>query len=203
MTGEQPGYDQCATAYDAAFPSGYSSDVERAVLALFSYQVRSAGLNGPVLDIGCGAGHITHDLAERGLDVLGVDPSAGMLALARSRYPSIDWLQDDACLSRLPDDSPAPAAVVARFSLIHVDPSNLDDILDGWSRRLLPGGLILTAFQTTEESADKVLEFDHKVARAWRWSPDAMSDALTRVGLEERWRLVTRPDETHRFPGHH
>jgi hypothetical protein len=126
-----------------------------------------------------------------------------MLTLARSHYRSIDWVHDDAGLSRLPDHIPALAAMVARFSLIHVDPASLDDILEGWIRHLLPGGLVLTAFQTTDTSAGKVLEFDHKVARAWRWSPDSLSEALARAGLVERWRLVTHPDATHRFPECH
>lgn len=203
VTNGQRGYDEAAAMYDELFPSGYASDVERSALALFADQVRSRNLDGPVLDVGCGAGHIARDLAQRGHSVIGLDPSAQMLALARSYYPRLIWLEDDARLVRLPDATPPLAAVVARFSLIHVDPADLDDVLAGWHRRLQPGGLVLTAFQCTDDSGAPVVEFDHKVARAWRWNPDAMSDTLVHTGFAERWRLLTRPDSTHRFPECH
>lgn len=41
--------------------------------------------NGPVLDLGCGFGRHSIALATRGLDVVGVDPSATMLAEATRR----------------------------------------------------------------------------------------------------------------------
>jgi SAM-dependent methyltransferase len=44
---------------------------------------------GPVLDIGCGPGRHVHALARRGVLALGVDVSAGALALARARGASV------------------------------------------------------------------------------------------------------------------
>jgi SAM-dependent methyltransferase len=44
---------------------------------------------GPVLDVGCGPGHVTAHLAARGLDVRGVDVSPRMVEHARRRYPSL------------------------------------------------------------------------------------------------------------------
>ena len=38
-----------------------------------------------IVDLGCGTGLITCDLARRGYRMIGVDPSAGMVALARQR----------------------------------------------------------------------------------------------------------------------
>jgi SAM-dependent methyltransferase len=42
---------------------------------------------GPVLDVGCGPGSVTAYLAERGLDVSGVDLSARMVEHARRLHP--------------------------------------------------------------------------------------------------------------------
>ena len=63
----------------------------------------------------------------------------------------------------------------------------------------------MTAFQSLDAGArTDVEEFDHAVAPAWRWRPDAMAEALAGAGLVERWRLVTRPgDGFHRFPECH
>jgi SAM-dependent methyltransferase len=43
------------------------------------------GIEGPVLDIGCGPGRIVAGLALQGVVALGVDPAPGAVALARAR----------------------------------------------------------------------------------------------------------------------
>ena len=45
----------------------------------------AAGADGPVLELGCGTGRITVPLAKSGVDLVGVDRSAPMLARARAR----------------------------------------------------------------------------------------------------------------------
>lgn len=199
----QPGYDELASVYDEAFPAGFTSVVERHAAAVFAEDLLATGLSGPVLDIGCGAGHVTHDLSLRGLDVVGLDPSPAMLALAQERYPGLRWILGDATLDQLPPVYRALAGVVARFSLIHVNPRNVPDILTRWAERLQLGGYVMVAFQCSEDPTLPVREFDHKVAPAWRWHPDAMAAALTRAGLSERWRVVTQADDLHRFPECH
>lgn len=54
--------------------------------ALFDWLIRYARLRpgAPVADVGCGTGISTRPLAERGLDVIGVDPNEEMLAYARA-----------------------------------------------------------------------------------------------------------------------
>lgn len=42
-----------------------------------------------VLDLGCGNGHLAGGLKQRGWDVVGVDPDAGGVALARSSFPEV------------------------------------------------------------------------------------------------------------------
>lgn len=196
---EQAGYDAMASVYDTAFPTGYASIVERHAVALFVDEVAACGQPGPVVDVGCGAGHIAHDLAARGLDVVGLDPSAAMLALAKKRYPEIPWRLDDARLEGLPVGHPQLAAILARFSLIHADPATVPNIFAAWATRLLRGAHVLVAFQCSDDPDRPVIEFDHRVARAWRWHPDAMAAAMEGEGFIERWRLVTRPDDSHRF----
>ena len=46
-----------------------------------------------ILDIGCGTGHLTAEIAHAGAIVLGVDSSAAMIAKARENFPllSFEW----------------------------------------------------------------------------------------------------------------
>jgi 2-polyprenyl-3-methyl-5-hydroxy-6-metoxy-1,4-benzoquinol methylase len=46
-----------------------------------------------VLDFGCGNGHITHALTQRGALCIGVDPSHTFILAARSDYPNLDFRQ--------------------------------------------------------------------------------------------------------------
>lgn len=43
------------------------------------------GLDGPALDVGCGPGRIVERLIRHGVMALGIDPSAGAVAIARRR----------------------------------------------------------------------------------------------------------------------
>lgn len=49
-----------------------------------------------VLDLGCGNGHLTAQLKEKGYNVLGMDDSIDMLETARKNHPDIEFLQGNA-----------------------------------------------------------------------------------------------------------
>lgn len=48
------------------------------------------------IDLGCGTGILTNELAEKGFDVTGIDASENMIITARKNYPSIKFVQEDA-----------------------------------------------------------------------------------------------------------
>jgi trans-aconitate methyltransferase len=49
-----------------------------------------------VLDLGCGPGQLTRQLADRGAEVVGVDVSLEMIGQARQNYPELQFLLADA-----------------------------------------------------------------------------------------------------------
>jgi len=78
-------FDRRAADYDREYaddtPAGYALRVRRRkVLELFDRP------GGYVLDVGCGPGIMTEDMLRRGCRFWGVDPSANMLAIGRSRF---------------------------------------------------------------------------------------------------------------------
>jgi SAM-dependent methyltransferase len=108
-------------------------------------QVRNAfaDLQGKrVLDLQCGTGEATAELAELGAIVTGVDSSRHALEAARERWPSILWVQAD------PQELPAELRR-GRFDLVYAGLGSLLQLadLDGWMREIAaalgPGGELL------------------------------------------------------------
>ena len=201
----QPGYDRLAAQYERAFPEPFRTPLERHAVAAFAEQVRASGPSGPVVDVGCGTGHVTAELAASGVPVLGVDPSEAMLGIARTAHPQLRFVQATADPVTWQDalgEDEAPSAVLARFSLIHVAPDRVPGVVRSWAQLLPVGGAVMVAFQAVD-GGRAVVSFDHAVAPAWRWHPDVMADHLFRAGFTERWRTVARPDAEHRFPECH
>jgi SAM-dependent methyltransferase len=97
-------------------------------------QVRRAlaDLNGKrVLDLQCGTGESTAELAQLGAIVTGVDSSGQALEAARERWPSILWVQAD------PQTLPAELRR-GRFDLVYAGLGSLLPIvdLDAWMREI-------------------------------------------------------------------
>jgi trans-aconitate methyltransferase len=63
-----------------------------------------------VLDIGCGTGQLTFQIAERGATVVGLDSAPAMVAQARMNYPALKFMLADA------SDFTIPKPVDAVFS---------------------------------------------------------------------------------------
>ncbi|HEU5367193.1 MAG TPA: class I SAM-dependent methyltransferase, partial [Ktedonobacterales bacterium] len=70
-------YELIAPYYDLEH-AGYQEDVD-----LYLNYALAAG--PPVLELGCGTGRLLEPLARWGIEVVGVDSSPAMLALARKR----------------------------------------------------------------------------------------------------------------------
>ncbi|MCW5969571.1 MAG: methyltransferase domain-containing protein [Blastocatellales bacterium] len=49
-----------------------------------------------ILDVGCGTGHLTKQIADAGASVVGLDASADMIERARASYPGIEFILGDA-----------------------------------------------------------------------------------------------------------
>ncbi|RYX81576.1 class I SAM-dependent methyltransferase [bacterium] len=49
-----------------------------------------------ILDVGCGTGELTNQIAQSGAQVVGLDASASMLESARAHFPNIEFHQGDA-----------------------------------------------------------------------------------------------------------
>lgn len=93
---------------------------------------------GPVLDVGCGPGTVTAYLAERGLDVSGVDLSARMIDHARRLHLDLRFAVASATELNLADSS--LGGILGWWSLFNLPRHVLPQVLHSFARALVPGG---------------------------------------------------------------
>ena len=93
------------------------------------------------LDIGCGEGRLTRDLAERGHQVVGVDASRTMIGAARARSPGIELVEADA--AALPFEDGTADLAIAFMCLMDID--DMQGAVGEAARVLEPGGRLVAA----------------------------------------------------------
>jgi SAM-dependent methyltransferase len=97
-----------------------------------------------VLDVACGTGILARELASRvgsSGHVVGIDPSPGMIAVAKQLAPAIEWREGVAESLPFPDQS--FNAVVSQFGLMFF--TDRSQALREMLRVLIPGGRLAVA----------------------------------------------------------
>ena len=196
-------YDTMAQAYVAFIGDAFTgSPLNRVLIQAFADLVEQAG-GGTVADVGCGPGHVTAYLRDRGVDAFGIDLSPRLIEAAREANPDIRYDVGD--MSALDIEAAALAGVLANYSIIHTPPDALPATLGELSRVLAPGGHALLSFQALADADGTNEAFDHKVSPAWRYSAAHVIELLGRTGLDEVARLTVAPreDPVRGFPQAH
>jgi SAM-dependent methyltransferase len=133
--------DDLAYIHDAGY-----GHLARAAGPVLLAELRRGGLGrGRVADLGCGSGFLSETVAAAGYDVLGIDISPSMIALAQERVPTGKFRVGSVLAAELP---PCVAvAAVGEVVNFLFDTANTDRRLWGLFRRtfaaLCPGGVFL------------------------------------------------------------
>jgi SAM-dependent methyltransferase len=134
-------YDTVAADYVRIIEGPQRLDpISRAMFTGFAELLLDAG-RGPVADLGCGPGWFTNLLAEKGLDVFGVDLSSGMIGQARQAFPHLRFEVGSMTALDIPDAS--LGGVLAYYSTHHTPPAHLPGVYAEFHRVLVPGGLLM------------------------------------------------------------
>jgi SAM-dependent methyltransferase len=152
--------------------------------------------SGRTLDLGCGEGRLSRDLAALGHDVVGIDASPAMLAAARVAAPEIEVQEADAAALPLPDGS--FDLVVAFMSLQDVE--NLDGAIGECARVLNGGGRLCLAVvhpinssgTWERDDADSPLVIGGSYLGSFDYA-----ETFARDGLEMPFTSVHRPVEAY------
>jgi SAM-dependent methyltransferase len=173
MADECFGHPRLAAIHDALDPD--RGDLDPYVRMAEEFQARR------VLDIGCGTGVFALLLADRGIEVVGVDPAEASLAVARGKPGSerVRWLRGDA--TALPPLEVDLVTMTANVAQAIVDPGIWQETLRRAYEALRPGGRLV--FETRDAAG-----------RAWEeWNREdsyGVTD-VPGVGSVERWVQVT------------
>ena len=97
-----------------------------------------------VLDAGCGTGRVAMELARHGIDVVGVDVDASMLATARRRAPALSWIEHD--LATLDLGRVFDVVVLAGNVPLFTPPGTHAALAAGVARHVGPGGVLIAGF---------------------------------------------------------
>lgn len=177
----QRSYDLVADEYvRRIFEELQHKPLDRELLDRFATRVRDVG---PVCDMGCGPGHVARYLHERGVDVCGVDLSAGMVAQARRLVPGVEFRQGDIMHLQAPDQ--AWAGIAAFYSLLHIPRGDLAEAFGELRRVLRPGGVLLLAFHIGDETIHLDEWWGQKVCvDFFLFRSDGMTAFLRAAGFE-------------------
>jgi SAM-dependent methyltransferase len=161
--------------------------LDRAFLDAFVERV-----NGLIVDVGCGPGHIASYLATRGATVEGVDLSPEMIAEATATHPNLKFRVAD--MFALPYANAAVGGIVAFYAIVHLNTGELVTPFREYHRVLAPGGLCTIAFHAGTETIHVDEMFGAATSLDFRFHPpDAVIEALTAAGFTIEARLDRAP----------
>lgn len=162
-----------AEIHDALEPDRSDLDAYLAIVSEFS--------GHSVLDIGCGTGTFACLLASRGVDVVGVDPAAASLAVARRKSGAgrVRWILGDA--TRLPPIQVDMATMTGNVAQVFLTDADWSATLRGIHSALRPSGCLV--FETRDPSK--------QAWRNWNREQTYRRSNIAGVGAVETWCDVT------------
>ncbi|HWY79580.1 MAG TPA: class I SAM-dependent methyltransferase [Candidatus Sulfotelmatobacter sp.] len=145
--------------------------------------------NANTLDAGCGSGRDAHFLHKKELNVVGLDISPGLLAVARKDFPEIQFIEGN--LIDLPFKNETFDGIWSRASLLHFE--TIEDVkkaLSEFNRVLKKQGLlyVLVKAQTGKEKTAIVSD---TVSHHDRFFQYFLKDELENLLIEAGFQIIS------------
>ena len=138
---------------------------------------------GPVLDVGCGPGTVTAYLAERNIEVSGIDLSPRMTDHARQLHPQCTFRVGSATDLEL---RPASlGGILGWWSLFNLPRDILPTVLTSFAVALRPGGQLIIATHVGDDDVERTEAYNGVPVRwtTYQWQPDQLIALLQQAGL--------------------
>ncbi|MGD0254596.1 MAG: class I SAM-dependent methyltransferase [Acidimicrobiales bacterium] len=196
-----PDHDRVRQSYDAvaqeyAVRLGDELSYKPLDRALLEALIEQTDGNAPIADLGCGPGHVAAWLADHDVPVIGIDLSPGMIMIGRREHPQVEFREGD--FISLPASDAEFSSVVALYSIIHLEPSELPSAFNEVHRTLRPSGLFLVAFHIGSEVRHLADWWGHEVDVDFRFfEPESVIGPLEGAGfvVEARLERTNYPEE--------
>ncbi len=151
---------------------------------------------GPVLDVGCGPGTVTAYLAERGIEVTGVDLSPRMIDHARRLHTQCTFAVGSAT-----DLSLRPASlggILGWWSLFNLPRHVLPTVLASFAAALRPGGQLIIATHVGDNDVERTEAYNGVPVQwtTYQWQPEQLTALLQQAGLRPVADLRLPADQT-------
>lgn len=170
-------YDKIGTGYN----STRQADPYLTERLLYHIQPQNGGL---YLDIGCGTGNYTSALTDRGLNIIGVEPSDKMLREAKLRNQQINWKKGTA--EQIPADDGVFDGIIGTLTIHHW--ADLKKAFVELDRVLAEKGKIVLFTSTPEQMKGYWLNhyFPHMLQASIAQMPSVadIQEALKQTSLE-------------------
>ncbi|EFO80135.1 methyltransferase type 11 [Oscillochloris trichoides DG-6] len=137
-------WEELLQVHEFALYQDYAENLTRQEVDFLAQALSLRGVE-TILDLACGGGRHSIELAQRGLTVIGLDASPRVLAHARSRASELDlnatFVQGD--MRHLTDVGRFDTILIMNSSLGFFDDATNRQVLAGAARALAPGGKLL------------------------------------------------------------
>lgn len=173
-------FKQTIDWYDAHAETYHQNSQNSASLDLLEQFTHSLPKNAKVLDAGCASGRDSKLLAQRGFDVVGVDISTSLIALAKEKNPSVTFVVGS--FLDLPFEDDKFDGVWAHASLLHFE--TIEDVMQSLREfhRVLKHAGILHVYvkqQVGKEKTSKVADtMSNGQDRFFQWFTKGEVEAL-------------------------
>lgn len=152
-----------------------------------------------ILDLGCGPGQLTGQIAQAGAEVVGLDASPEMIGQARQNFPKLKFVLQDAAAMKFVDEFDAVFSNAALHWML-----DAAGVLRGVAKALRPGGRFVLEMggkgniQIIEEAIHRVLSRYYTgkvpVSRTYFPSIGEYTSLMEAAGLEPQMaQLFDRP----------
>jgi SAM-dependent methyltransferase len=202
----EPRPDWYRTSFDELYPLLYAHRTQKEAIEFLVHLSAKIDLQGGwILDLGCGEGRYLHAMSERGFAPVGIDLSAPLLGLARSRLPLVPLIRAD--MRSLPMRERSFRRVLLMFTTFGYFPTIAEDrrVLSEIARVLVPGGGLVLDYVNARHVRENLVARSGRLVRGMsaeerRWIDPAgpylwketrigpMRDGTRRV-YQERLRL--------------
>lgn len=163
MSMDRYGFNEWAKSYDddvykaAQNDDWMFGDYDRVLDKIVDYSDFDSNKYSNVLDIGIGTGNLAARFLERGLHVIGIDPSEEMRKICRQKLPVVSVLNGD--FLSIPLETSSVDLIVSAYAFHHLSGEQKERAILEMKRVLaLPGRIVIADLMFRNASQEKLVK---------------------------------------------